>query len=152
LGKESLSGASMADSIRQKIIDAIKARFTALTVSEWRDLERNPFQQSELPAVNLRDATEEISILTWGRDLRILMVMLEMAVVESTDGPKEVRKVMADLEVSVNTGRTWGGLALESELMLSEMAIEHLENKIMIARIPLKIQFITAQGNPYSQA
>jgi hypothetical protein len=50
----------MADSIRQKIIDAIVARFTAWTLSEWRDLERNPFQQSELPAVNFRDVSEEI--------------------------------------------------------------------------------------------
>jgi hypothetical protein len=142
----------MADSIRQKIIDAIKTRFTMVSISEWRDLERNPFQQSELPAVNLRDATEEIGILTWNRDLRTLPVMLEIAVMESTDGPKEIRKVIADLEVSVNTDRTWGGLALESELMVSEMAIEHLENKIMIARVPLRIQFITALGNPYSQA
>ena len=117
---------------------------------KWRDLERNPFQPSELPAVNLRDATEEISILSWTRDLRILIVILEIAVVESTDAPAEMRGVIADLEVSINTDRTWGTLALESELLLNEMQIEHLENKIMVARVPLRIQFTTAFGNPYS--
>jgi hypothetical protein len=122
-----------------------------MNIFEWRDLERNPFQLSELPAVNFKDVSEEIGILSWNRDLRVLTVILEIAVVESTDGPAEIRGVMADLEVSINIDRTWGGLALESELMLSEMEIEHLENKVMIARIPLKIQFITAQGNPYSQ-
>ena len=117
---------------------------------KWRDLERNPFQISDLPAVNLRDATEEISILSWTRDLRILIVILEIAVVESTDAPAEMRGVIADLEVSINTDRTWGTLALESELLLNEMQIEHLENKIMVARVPLRIQFTTAFGNPYS--
>ena len=117
---------------------------------KWRDLERNPFQLSELPAVNLRDATEEISILSWSRDLRILTVILEVAVSESTDAPAEIRGVIADLEVSINTDRTWGTLALESELLLNEMQIEHLENKIMVARVPLRIQFTTAFGNPYS--
>jgi len=116
---------------------------------EWRDFNRNPFQLSELPAVNLRD-NEEIGSISWSRELRVLTVMLEIAVVESSDAPAEIRGIIADIEVSINTDRTWGGLALESEFVLNEMEIEHLENKIMVARIPLRIQFTTAFGDPYS--
>ena len=118
---------------------------------EWRDLERNPFQLSELPAVNLRDGAEEIALISWSHEVRVLMVMLEIAVSETIDAPAEVRGVIADLEVSVNADRTWGGLALDSELLLNEMEIEHLENKIMVARIPLKVQFRTVSGDPYTQ-
>ena len=158
-GKVMVREADVTD-LRTQILVAIGTRLlTILTangyetelgenVFVWRDLTREPFASSELSGIAYNDVSDESEPLTFEKELHRLTVEMTIGAsgetVEST-----LRLIAADLEVALNTDRTFGALAMESLLGTNEIAIEHVENKIGILTVPLNIEYTTLVGDPY---
>jgi hypothetical protein len=118
-----------------------------MNTSEWRDLENNPLQASEIPAVEIRDNPDIITPHSSGRDFHTMTVMLSF--IGSTIAA--VRGAIADFEVSIETDRTWGNLAIYSRVISDEIDIRHYEQKYFKAAIPVEIWFVTLKGDPYTK-
>lgn len=112
----------------------------------WRDLKKNPFQISELPGLNYKDVMVEHEPLTFEETLNIMPLELEIGI--SGNNPElTLRDCISDIEKMIGTALSVSGF-LDMELKSDEMEIEHLENKIMMARVILQIQYMNTNGNP----
>lgn len=148
----------MTDSIRHLIIDALDTRFKAIkttasyktnlgnNIFAWRDLEKNPFQISELPGLNYKDVTVEHEQLTFKSTLNTMSLECDIGVSGGSSAPT-LRDCISDIEKMIGTVLSVGGI-LDVELKSDEMDIEHLENKIMMAKVILQIQYVNTNGNP----
>jgi hypothetical protein len=143
----------MAETIRQKIIDAIDTRLVAHPYSLpdelywWRDLENNPIPADNIPAMEIRDNPDVITPHTFGTDLHALRAT--MTVIASTMA--EIRIIIADLEKTIAQDRTWGSLAIDSYILSDEIEIEHYKEKYFEATIPMEVSFVTVSGDHYTK-
>ncbi len=112
----------------------------------WRDLEKNPFQISELPALNYKDVMVEHEPLCFGSTLDTMPVECEIGV-SGSNSESTLRDCISDIEKMIGTALSVSEF-LDMELKSDEMDIEHLENKIMIAKVILQIQYLNTNGNP----
>lgn len=112
----------MADSQRQKLVDAVKARLAAISVAGgynhtlsgkvyvWRDLSQGAasFQAAELPALNIRDTDGSPEILRLGATAFNNEILFEVDCVTVTEPvDANVRKLMADVYRAIGADRYW---------------------------------------------
>jgi len=115
-------------------------------INWWRDLDRKPFQASELPAMNLKDENVERDYHASGQDGYLMTVSIQ-AIAATIE---EIRTILADLEKAIDQDRTWGSLALHSELKINDAEVEHLGKQYFAVRVPLEVYYVTALGDPYT--
>ncbi|HEX8117927.1 MAG TPA: hypothetical protein VF521_11705, partial [Pyrinomonadaceae bacterium] len=111
---------------RQRIVDAVKARFATITVAngyqtdiglkqtEWNPGPRGADEDSdELPGHDIRDEDEtaDIPVKNAGTYTRFLEVVALGYVRETADGAATTRKALEDMIRAVGKDPTWGGLA-----------------------------------------
>lgn len=158
----------MADSIRQKIVDAVEARLETILTSGgyetdigqnvfvWRDTDRVPFKSDELPALVIFDKqcehTEEGEVLSRHR-FRLTMIVDVFA--DSSTGDTFVRKAISDLHKAIGVDQQWTvsgtKLALITRPVMDQIDIEQKEEIISAARFAFMIEFRTNRWDPYNQ-
>lgn len=171
----------MADSIREQIMQLVKARFETIQTANgyetdlgsnvflWRDLNLQPFAESELPACNIRDYREEHEPKISGRadHHHTLFVECELATGVtaaggSIDGDKRVRKIISDVIKSIGTttngetGNYWTNaagtkLAFNTLPEENQMGVAQQGKTIATAFYRFKIEYRTQRWNPYEQ-
>lgn len=158
----------MADSVRQKIVDAVKTRFQGIltsggyetnagsNVSVWRDMRNVPITSDEFPAIVLMDKRCEID--RENEPLRIhafKLTMIADVYAGLDDAAETVRKVIADIHKAIGVDEQWTvsgtKLALMTEPVIDDMGIEQDENIIAAARVAFVITFRQLRWNPYQQ-
>lgn len=160
--KTIVKGATMADSKRQQIVNAIKTRLQGITVAngyqtdlgnavyEWR---LTPYQSTELPCADVRDTTESVEATV---EVHIHKTTMEVKVLGSTGSlPADIRKRLADVVKAVGTDLTWGGLAedtvaagqdlIEAEIDITGTGLV----KVRAASARFEVSYTTAPFNPY---
>lgn len=147
----------MADSIRQRIIDAIDLRMKDILVSNGyeTDIGANVedwlpegLESGDLPALIYRDITVETENDTFKTFTHRMVVEIMVAVSSSTPA-KVIRKIIADIDKAVGIDHTWGGLALTTDRNGDEMGVEIAEQKYAGCRIIYTVTFRTEGFNDY---
>jgi hypothetical protein len=144
---------------RQKIVDAIDARFK--TISERAGYETEvgetvnwwvmpPIEQVELPAVCLKDT----DVPAWagvGEHLHELKVSAEIYLAPvHTEAATVMRQVIADMTTVIGKDVTWGGLAEDTNLPAEEeLSIAQAGDCFVAIGFSFVVQFLTEPWNAY---
>ncbi|MDM7922112.1 MAG: hypothetical protein QUS14_07405 [Pyrinomonadaceae bacterium] len=152
----------MADSKRQRLVDAIKARMqTILTangyatnigqnVHDWRV----HFQEDELPAVTIcdlpADAAETAGRSNPQETIWLMPVQIRVYAAKDTD-PSNIREMLKDIQAAIRTDDRWKvsnvGLAMITR-PLREGPLVHEESfEVIGGVVEMQIQFITQKFN-----
>lgn len=122
---------------RQDIVDAIRTRLETVTTSGgyhtdlgnnvyvWR---RAPFQDHELPAVNILDRETILQRESYKGSLALATYALkiEIMVIAAGEIPAEdIREMAADIYKAFGSDDTFGGLAIMTNPTGDEMYLEH---------------------------
>lgn len=83
--------------------------------------------------------------LTFDKTLNTMPLDCEIAVIGEDE---DTRECIGDLEKAIGTDPSFGGLALNCELQSDEMNISHKENKIIVIKAILQIQYVNTVGSP----
>lgn len=152
----------MADSIRQKITDAVSARLAliktvngyetdlGLKVFEWRVAE---IPESDLPAAVYRDIgcdTSDSEGSSMGYHLHSLNMEIELFASGSTS-PATMRKMIADVFKAIGVDDTWGGLALTTRPQGDKADVEQEEKKFTNTLVSIVVEFETLAWDAYTQ-
>ena len=149
----------MADTIRQRIVDAIDTRFKAILTSGgyqtnignkvfwWKD---TPLQISDLPGMNCKDNSPDKSLGCGVEDV-ILPISIEAATSGSTTAV-DLRKIVADLEKAIGVDETWGGLAQATDLKEEGIFIQQNENKVGLVNLTMVIEYTLVRFDAYTLA
>lgn len=147
----------MADSIRQKIVDAVNSRLeTILTsngyetdvgnsVHEWRS---RGFAEKELPAIAYYDGGE-VQEYSHSYQKRTLTIKIHIFA-SGNDSPKKIRKMMADVEKVIGTDVTWGDLADQTKPIHCDMEVELEDKRVAGALLIYEIFYQTKRFDPYT--
>lgn len=104
------------------------------SVHEWRPLQEDgshlPFDESELPAVIIRDTAERKEYETQDAIIREVQLMLEIVCKEGTTTPAKVREMIDDVEKCLRSGGDYGGEIIQITLGDNEMVV-HQRKKII---------------------
>ena len=171
----------MADSLRQKLVDALLARLRTILVSggyetnlgrnvmEWRNLETNPWKETDFiaeadqSAINVKDKAEpgEDSTIR-GRHAKTMQFELELAtnkaVASASDATltvaHQLRKLLADVEKSLQGTSAWiTGVTIHmiSAISVNEMHVAEVGNVLGYAVMEFSINYSTRRFDPYTQ-
>ena len=149
----------MADTIRQRIVDAIDTRFKAIKktggyatdignhVFWWKE---STLQVSDLPGMNCRDKSPEKE-LGCGVEDNILPIEIEAGVSGSTT-PAELRKIVADINKAIGVDETWGDLAQTTDLKEDSISLTQNENKVGLVTLTMTIEYTLVRFDDYTLA
>ena len=149
----------MADTIRQRIVNAIDTRFKAILVTGgyetnigshvfwWKD---SPMQISDLPGMNCKDNSPDKE-LGCGVEDHVLPIAIEAATSGSTT-PTDLRKIIADIEKAIGVDETWGGLAQATDLKEEGISIQQNENKVGLVNLTMVIEYTLVRFDAYTLA
>lgn len=165
--------AELRTSVRQKIFDAVKARFeTIYQVNgfatnvgshcfSWRDLERSPFTVEELSdggaiVITDDDRAPDPSVLTVHDQLVTFTVIAASTPTGGfANADRHARRIEADLIVAIGQDRTWttDGVRLAKDTILGESQINvgHFGEMVAAVRLKFTVHFRTARFDPYTQ-
>lgn len=147
----------MADSKRQQIVNAIKARLEGIStgasyetnlgasVHEWRD---TALQESECPGAIFRD-TVDPEELTFGEHVHTLALEVELFAL-GADAPTTLRKMIADVVKAFGTDRKLGGLAQDMMHRADLLATERESRRLAGAVVRFDVIYTTGQFDPYT--
>lgn len=155
----------MADSRRQDIIDAILARFRLILIASayetdlgknvhvWRDTATTPFQPDELPALNLRDASNAVEQLLYNKHEHSLTITAQ-GFVASGAVAADVRKCLADLYKAIGVDRKWTvatvALAFDTLPVGDEFTVQQNGTAIAGFVLTFIVKFRTTSYDPYT--
>jgi hypothetical protein len=151
----------MADSRRQDIIDAILARFRLVLIAGgyetnlgknvhvWRDTATTPFQPEELPALNLRDASDAVEQVLYNKHEHSLTITAQ-GFVASGALAADVRKCLADLYKAIGVDRKWSTLAFDTLPVGDEFTVQQNGTAIAGFVMTFTVKFRTTSYDPYT--
>ncbi len=151
----------MADSKRQKIINAVDARLKTILVTGGfeTDLGKNvfawrsePLQASELPGLIYRDVSQEVSDdeAAIGQHEYELTVEVEIIAQSGATTGSQLRKMIADVIKAIGVDITWGALAQRSNPVSDSINFEQAEKVIAGALVTFTIIYRTNQWDAYT--
>ena len=154
----------MADSIRRVILDAMNTQLALITtansyetnignnINEKRDLESNPYQESESPALNY-DYSVATTDITGLKQEHIISISAEIAV-SNTDIPDMLDKAVSDVIKNLGTTDNLGNTNVEmiAAVQVEEGEESHKERKIGTVGVSWQVYYSTNRNDPYSNS
>lgn len=148
----------MADTKRQKIVDAFLARMREIQpaagyetdigsrVWEWRtDFDAND-QPDELPALSVCDLPEQ------SRDdgLHVHALTIQARIfLKSADRTGDARKIIGDVIKAIGTDPEWAGLALGTKPKMDGFIIPPQSFSVAGAAVEVVVEYVTGAFNPF---
>lgn len=147
-------------SIRQQILTAIKTRLQTITVANGYETDigsnvnvwhTTDFQETELPAIDLRDPAEEVET-RGGNHICTLSIEIE-AKVSGTTSDVSMRDIIADIIKAVGIDSTFSGLVQDTRPVSNE-SFGFNQNSKKVASITMKFEsrYIIKKFSPYTLA
>lgn len=149
----------MADTIRQRIIDAIDERFKLIrivngyntdlgnSVYQWKAVS---YEVADLPLIEYRDLTNESVIGPNPTHDHKLNIEAEIVASAGNTTAAQIRKMIADVKEAIGTDLRWGGLAITTEPVNDLMVIEQNEKIIGGVKINFAIIYRTVAWDEYT--
>ncbi len=138
-------------STRQQIVDAVKARFVAITtgngydanVQKLAEWQLTPFEAADLTAITISDPTEEtlISDKNSGSYTRQLTIVADAVLTEADATAARARTLLADLVKAVGVDPTWSGLARYSLPVRAEVKVDEAGQRIGGVRLEFIVEY-----------
>lgn len=156
----------MPNNVRQRIVDAVKARFQGITAANgydtnlgqnvfvWRDTSKGAasFAENELPALNLRDSDNQLEYLSPDRFTNELDIEAEVVALAAANVDAEVRKMIRDIYTAIGVDRKWtvtgAPLAVDTLPGSDSMGVDHAGTKTGGAVVKFKIRYRTKAWKP----
>jgi hypothetical protein len=149
----------MPETFRQAFVDGMIVRLSdisiangyntdVVSVDEWRF---QAFNARELPAVVLRDLkdTHETANKSTRQQINHLKMEIEGAIGPGQYLERNARKLMADIEKAIGLDREWGGLAIDTTLDTSHLAISETEMRIAGVVVEFTIHYASVVFDSY---
>jgi hypothetical protein len=110
-------------------------------VSAWRPLDKEPYQHSELPAINIRDTSVNniAELLAADKNEWIWELTVSLDVAARTID--ECLDVISDIFAAMKTDEFLGGLVYNSAAELIENDISEEETQLAAGRVQLKFYY-----------
>lgn len=124
------------------------------TVSNWRSVNFDEQKWDELPALNLREVSDEYddnSEMT-GTNIRVLhrLYMEVDIVINGSSVPTAIRNMIHNIETALATNETFNSTALRTQPLGWEInTVEQNENRIGMATYRFRVDFYT---NKFSES
>ncbi|MDQ3819078.1 MAG: hypothetical protein M3362_15570 [Acidobacteriota bacterium] len=155
----------MTVSVRQSLVDAVKARLSGILTAnqyapgqnyltdigshqfEWRT---TPLEAADLPAHIIRDE-EENTLVTeknQGHLPRSLKIVCDLVLSESDQTATNARKAIADVIHAIGVDDKWGGLARRTLPVKDELMMDAEGKRISGARVTFQIEYGRAAWTP----
>jgi hypothetical protein len=136
--------------IRQQIVNELTNRFSQIsvangydtdvkTVKEWH---HGNFDDSDLPAIVIRDKSSQDIQLTNTEHQHLLKIEIDV-LVKSNTAPSDIRKLLEDVYKAISLDDTWGGLAEYTKPLGNEMIVQYQDKTISGIGIDIEISYIT---------
>lgn len=156
----------MAISKRQRLVDAIVARFeTVLTTGGYRTdagqlvetFRSNPFTTDEMPAISVREGLEQYGktgpdnqgqSVAGGGFFRRLPFTVDLVIAEGEADPVLARAALADAEEAIGKDSRWGGLAIRTVPRGAAIVTDERGNWIGGARLEFEVHYTTDEWSP----
>ena len=152
----------MADSKRQKIVDAVVAALEEISVANGFETELGAnvndweinFQDDELPAVSVCDLTEDVQADMNDEhvDIYRLPVAIRVSIAADTRAA-ECRKMIADVLKAVGANENWTvsgeKLALRTDLKEAGFVLDQEAFRIAAVQVQIEIYYHTERWNYY---
>ncbi len=147
----------MAKSVRERILEQRVETIKAVTTAGGYEVDvkavdrhrRTPYQQHELPAVNLWEGREIKQPGPAGLTTCFLPLVLEITVLGTAELAELSNQVMAAVMKAILADPTCGGLAIDTEEGNNEPFIGEESETRGGVRIGLKIEYRHRQDDPY---
>lgn len=149
----------MENSVRQRIVDAIEARFKPITVANGYKTNlgfnitvhrTTTVQEAECPTGDIRDVGEDTTV-KGGEHHYALHMEFEIKF-KGADAAGEIRKGIADVTkaIGINRGTTWGDLALDTAPVSNEsLELDQKDRKFSSAVLSFDVLYLTEAWKPY---
>jgi hypothetical protein len=142
-------------SVRQDLVDRVKARFALITQAngyltnigqkqtEWH---LHPKDLDDTPGHDIQDGREPAFIKEKNAGVyeRRLRVMVIAEVPEPNPGAAETRKALADMIKAVGVDPKWGGLARRTLPVDEDVTVDDTNQRIGAARLTFDIEYSRA--------
>jgi hypothetical protein len=151
----------MANTVKQRILDAIDARFKTILVANgyetdagqnvfWSRTESVP--ETKLPAIVYRDTVNRPEVGPGALYENTLTVQIDGFVMASTDSDAKILldKLRADIEKAIKVDDTWGDLALTTEKESDESTLDRKERVYGWIAIEISIEYWTNRWDAYA--
>jgi hypothetical protein len=168
----------MADSVRQRLIDAVKTRFKTISVANgyqtdigsnvfvWRNLERDPLNENESQLLNISDWKEINEPKISGRSdhHKTLFLHIEAeCVVAVTEADSVGRKIIADIEKCLGVDIKWATtpgditkalafntLPVDTNEGTNLLEVEQRDRVIVSVKYQVKIEYRNPRWDPFT--
>lgn len=161
----------MADSIHQKIFNAVKTRFQGIRIDggyeteigahafAWRDFIHSPLAPEEMPGFSLKDRQVEPSGRpeTITRHYHEISFEVQAMASATTSSPPDnhARRIIADLTKAIGVDRKWTtdsvAIAIDTEPGNAGIESVHLGDRVVFIRYEFTVRFRTGIFDPYTQ-
>lgn len=141
----------MSDIVENDIIDNIILRFTGIkkelgyktTVITVDDNRSTPYEEDELPAINIIDGTIELtSVQLSCATYHTMDMYVDINIITANDDVLYIRNLINDVQKAIGVDVTWGGLAIDTTLVgIDRDIVDQQNNKIANAKIRIKITY-----------
>lgn len=152
----------MADSRRQKLVDAIVARMKLINGTgdyeldldnRVKDSESN-WGENDYPAVSVYDGDAEANPTSPGaytETIHAMSVMIEGFTGQHADGPKNARKLLKDINTAIRVDDKWivsnVPLAMQTREVRSNITRDQANFQVEGCQIEIMVQFKTPKFN-----
>lgn len=150
----------MADSKRQKIVDAFDAQMRKIRTSEGyeTDIGKNVFwwkpalETDALDGMVCRDTTSPINVGESGinQESHNLSIEVSVFVIEDDTEPIRLRKAIADIFKAIGINPQWNGLAEWTQPIFANIGVDQKGQVISGGLVEVAITYTTNLFDPYS--
>lgn len=117
-----------------------------MRVYEWRDPETEAFKADELPAIAVRDVSDEIAPLDSAVHEHSLTVEISGGVT-GQDAPNQTRELLADINTAIRADPTFGGRAHYCRPTQSTTDVRQSGARNAFVRLTLDVKYRTPAFN-----
>lgn len=139
---------------RQKLMDGIKSRLSAIELTngrvlEWRDQSAEAIQPEEMPCILYRDTSEQVTHTSATYHDFILSVEITVVCAEDSDTAPFLRELLGEIQLAIREDTSFGGIAYFCQPVSTDFDVQTLGKRAGVATLRMDVRYRTDVFNPY---
>lgn len=151
----------MADTIREQILTALKARLESITVTNGYNTDSgdNVFRvqpivnAEDLPALTITDEAEQVRLQYGAHNATLRVIVSAIDKRDEVYGGSEMANLLLGdvIKCVIGGDRTYGGLAVSTEYTQSQPTFPESGGEVTVIGVEFDIVYEFNLGDPYNQ-